>query len=110
MTKYPSLQERLIANSVLSTESYFDGSPCWVWIGRASANYGRVNVRVNGKHTTQLAHRASWTAFKGPIPSGMEIDHLCATSLCINPEHMEPVKGSINLQRRDERKQARHAN
>lgn len=35
----------------------------------------------------------------GPVP-GMEWDHLCRNRLCVNPEHLEPVTGSVNALRR----------
>jgi hypothetical protein len=27
----------------------------------------------------------------GPVPEGMELDHLCRVHPCVNPEHLEPV-------------------
>ncbi|MEV7034630.1 HNH endonuclease signature motif containing protein [Streptomyces sp. NPDC093272] len=36
----------------------------------------------------------------GPIPAGMELDHLCFVTMCVNPTHMEPVTPEENLRRR----------
>ena len=61
---------------------------CWLWTRAATGRgYGAVRIR---RQWTQ-AHRASWTALRGPIPSGLVIDHLCRTPLCVNPEHMRVV-------------------
>jgi hypothetical protein len=34
------------------------------------------------------AHRVSYRIFKGPIPDGMQVQHLCNTTLCVNPAHL----------------------
>jgi hypothetical protein len=47
-----------------------------------------------------LAHRASFEAFVGPIPEGMEIDHLCYVPSCVNPEHLEPATRAENNRRK----------
>lgn len=35
----------------------------------------------------------------GPIPSSLEIDHLCRVRSCVNPDHMEAVTRRINQTR-----------
>jgi hypothetical protein len=35
----------------------------------------------------------------GPVPVGKQIDHLCRVTLCVNPEHLEPVTCLENLLR-----------
>jgi hypothetical protein len=45
------------------------------------------------------AHRASYEMFVGPIPDGLEIDHLCFTLSCVKPEHLEAVTHEVNVQR-----------
>lgn len=61
---------------------------CWQWTGYiCSDGYG--GMKRSGKLVR--AHRLSYEAFKGPIPSGLSIDHLCRNKLCVNPEHLEAV-------------------
>lgn len=36
---------------------------------------------------------------RGPIPSGMEVDHLCRVRCCVNPDHLEVVTPLENKQR-----------
>jgi hypothetical protein len=49
----------------------------------------------------QRAHRVSYRLFKGEIPEGTEIDHLCKMKCCVNPEHLEAVTHAENVFRAD---------
>jgi hypothetical protein len=44
-------------------------------------------------------HRASYMAFKGEIPDGLHIDHLCRNRACANPQHLEAVTRQENIVR-----------
>lgn len=72
---------------------------CWMWQkyispdGYARTCYQRFFPNVTG------AHRISYSLFRGPIPEGMVIDHLCRTRSCINPDHMEVVTAIENNRR-----------
>lgn len=71
-------------------------SGCWIWNGRVN-DKGYAALRVAGKFWA--AHRWYYTQAKGPIPEGLEIDHLCRNPSCVNPEHLEPVTQLENLAR-----------
>ena len=71
-------------------------SACWHWTGVIAKNsYGKF--QLNKKQ--ELAHRVSYEHYKGPIPSGLCLDHLCRNRSCVNPDHLEAVKQSENLLR-----------
>lgn len=75
-----------------------DRGVCWPWQGYVSKNgYGFITVQG----TTKPAHRAVWEHLVGPIPEGLELDHLCKVPLCVNPDHLEPVTQYINNKRSD---------
>lgn len=68
---------------------------CWVWTAyRFPTGYGQF--RLDGKR--RRAHRVSWEWANGPIPNGMEIDHLCWNPACVNPSHMRIATRSMNNQ------------
>lgn len=73
---------------------------CWVWTGaRKTGGYGTVRKNDGRRKFSYSAHRASYEEFVGPIPDGLELDHLCRNRLCINPSHLEPVTRSENIRR-----------
>lgn len=82
-------------------------TPCWIWQLRCSeSGYALYTWTVNNKRTTRKMHRWYYEQAKGPVPEGLEIDHLCNQRDCVNPDHMEPVTRSENCLRREARKRA----
>ena len=75
--------------------------PCWIWTASIKPNgYGQYSLaRIAGKKTVAYAHRFAYELLVGPIPHGLQLDHLCRVRLCVNPDHLEPVSRSINLRR-----------
>jgi hypothetical protein len=64
---------------------------CWEWTGSIDEKgYGRITLgsRADGTRRPERVHRASWELFRGSIPPGMTIDHLCRNRRCFNPEHL----------------------
>src|SRR5688572_13326968 len=79
---------------------------CWQWTGSFMPNgYGRLIVK---RHTV-LAHRFAYELLVGPIPAGLQIDHLCRNRACVNPAHLEPVTIKQNLLRSPITNAARNA-
>lgn len=71
---------------------------CWEWNG-ATNNRGYGVVQMGRGIGIALVHRVVYEAFVGPIPEGLTIDHLCANSTCVNPQHLEAVTKSENVRR-----------
>ena len=70
---------------------------CWKWRAKISTTgYGRFFIPRPRKHHVQ-AHRWSYENAKGPIPPGLDLDHVCRNRWCVNPEHVEPVTRRENL-------------
>lgn len=70
----------------------------WLWTGTVDTNgYGRVII--DGRN--MAAHRVAYEWLVGPIPEGLELDHLCKVRHCVNPAHLEPVTHKENTARGD---------
>lgn len=72
------------------------GSPCWLW-QLTCDHFGYGRLRHQGKLWN--AHRFYWVQANGPIPDGLQLDHLCRVPSCVNPAHLEPVTPAENMAR-----------
>ena len=67
---------------------------CWQWTAAVSSSgYGNF-LRSKGVYVNP--HRLSWEMARGPVPPGMQLDHLCHNRLCVNPAHMRAVTNKQN--------------
>lgn len=70
---------------------------CWPWLAGLNAyGYGVFNAGHRGK---VMAHRYAYEVLVGPIPHGLDLDHLCRNRRCVNPAHLEPVTRRVNVLR-----------
>ncbi|WP_280476053.1 HNH endonuclease signature motif containing protein [Nocardia asiatica] len=98
MTHLPEDQKTalfLILNSPVNPET-----GCWEW-QRSKCTSGYGQAKRQGKlHQT---HRLSYETFTGPIPDGLQIDHVsargCRARHCCNPAHLEAVTQAENIRR-----------
>jgi hypothetical protein len=86
---------------------------CWIWdgcqvmpnplfpdykYGRCYGPKSKCDERfVSGAY----AHRAAYIVFKGDIPDGMTVDHVCFNPLCVNPDHLQLLTRSENAARKN---------
>lgn len=72
---------------------------CWLWTaGRFPSSCGYYGCfRADGRNIR--AHRYAYELLVGPIPEGLQLDHLCRNTLCVNPDHLEPVTARENNMR-----------
>jgi hypothetical protein len=70
---------------------------CWIWQGaKNDLGYGQL-VAAGGRRV--YAHRFSYEKYVGPIPDGLDLDHLCRTPSCVSPRHLQPVTHQENMRR-----------
>ncbi|MEU8682932.1 HNH endonuclease signature motif containing protein [Streptomyces sp. NPDC048611] len=69
---------------------------CWEWTGsKTPGGYGQFWV----KPRLVVSHRFAYEQVLGPIPDGLQLDHLCRNRACVNPQHLEPVTQQVNIWR-----------
>ncbi len=117
--RYRNLYERLLA----STSEPEHDAGCWPWTGkRDRGHYARINLYVPGlrKAVTLQAHIALWVwlhaepqstdelylQYRCLVASGLQLDHLCVTPECINPDHVDACTPLENNRRRDNRRRS----
>lgn len=76
---------------------------CWLWTGSLNEHgYGKfmlMRISEHGRRAPMKAHRYAYESLRGPIPEGLEPDHLCINPPCINRWHQEPVTHQENMMR-----------
>lgn len=73
-----------------------DLGPCWLWTaGKTGQGYGAFRAGL----ALARAHRFVYELLVGPIPDGLELDHLCRVHSCVNPDHLELVTHRVNTLR-----------
>jgi hypothetical protein len=69
-----------------------------MWLGYLFHN-GSGQVWNPASQRKERAHRFFYERHVGPIPEGLQIDHLCRNRACVNPDHLEPVTAKENMHR-----------
>src|SRR6516165_5484147 len=70
---------------------------CWIWL-KGTDIHGYAKIKYERR--TRKAASVAYEFYVGPVPKGLELDHLCHNKLCVNPEHLQAVTHSENLRRR----------
>lgn len=89
MSRWPSLGDRLFER-IVQPETPLE---CWRWAAHINKVSGYAQTGSG------YAHRAIYEVIFGPIPDGLQLDHLCQNRWCVNPYHLEPVTCRENLRR-----------
>lgn len=88
---------KVIAESLMARVAIDPETNCWNW-KQSTGRKGYGQMGFNGE-TGRRAHRVFYEYFKGPIPAGLVLDHLCSNRRCVNPSHLDPVTQRENLRR-----------
>lgn len=70
---------------------------CWLWT--AAKSVGGYGQFWPASRVRRYAHCYAYELLVGPIPEGLQIDHLCRVRLCVNPDHLEAVTQQENNRR-----------
>ena len=84
-----------IARFMRRVEVSADG--CWRWTGPLDPRFGYARTSI--ACVRMGVHEAAFVLFVGPVPEGLELDHLCRVRHCCNPLHLEAVTREENMRR-----------
>src|SRR5574341_1759443 len=77
-----------------------DPKACWLWMGaKTKRSYGKFQAGTRLAPRVVQAARFAYEDRIGPIPEGLDLDHLCRNPPCVNPAHLEPVTNAENQRR-----------
>lgn len=95
----PLATSRIVGDDAARFWSHVDKNGdggCWNWTGSLDTR-GYGSTRIGARMVR--AHRHAYETSIGPIPDGLDLDHLCRNRPCVNPEHLEPVPRRVNTLR-----------
>jgi len=72
---------------------------CWIWTGTQNGRPKKRYGVIRDNYKQKKAHRVSYELYKGQIPEGLVVRHLCDNKLCVNPAHLE--LGTVSDNNRD---------
>ena len=72
-------------------------SGCWLWLGTLDKDgYAMHYPRINGERVYG-GYRVAYVVLIAPVSRELVLDHLCRTTCCVNPAHLEPVAQRTNV-------------
>jgi hypothetical protein len=102
---------RLQKNIHINLLKVYAGEPCHeVTAGIVDDGYARIHLteeepfvddegKEHRRHISTSAHRFMYEYLVGPVPDGLQLDHLCRNRCCCNIKHLEPVTQAENVAR-----------
>jgi len=96
--KPKDVRYRLLASVLVNDET-----GCWEWQAAKAHGYGSIGIgsSYDGTRRIARAHRVAYEEYRGLIPEGLQLDHLCRNKGCVNPFHLEIVTARENTLRGD---------
>jgi hypothetical protein len=97
MTRRPPIDRFL--EKVEWSDHRYKGTRCLEWRAGTNSTSDHGRFYAGPERRTVPAHCWAYERWVGPIPDGLQIDHLCKNQRCVNPFHLEAVTLLENLRR-----------
>ena len=72
---------------------------CWIVKRRGNSQSPYASISVKSTGGSLYSHIYSYVYYKGEYDRTLEMDHLCRNTICVNPDHLEPVTRAENTMR-----------
>jgi hypothetical protein len=95
ITSFQHLKTQLVG-FVFDPSKNWSEYPCLLW-DRSLTGDGYGNLAADGK--VRKSHQVAYELTRGPVPEGLELDHLCRVRACFHPAHLEAVTHAENVSR-----------
>jgi len=95
----PAMLDGVVRRAQSHLVNFGNPEPCWLWDAHVYRGYGHVQVRPDGKKGRNMVvkcHRLMYLIYRGRIPAGMQLDHICEIRRCANPFHLQIVTNREN--------------
>lgn len=98
-SKYCSLEcansgKQQTIDAIENRLEWYPETGCLVWLGHKNVG-GYGLFRSNGKRS--VVHRILWELKNGPVPEGLQLDHICKNPACCNLKHLRAVTPQVNV-------------
>jgi hypothetical protein len=77
-----------------------DANGCLLWTAGRTGGKGYGSFWPTPARSVP-AHQFAYELLVGPVPEGLELDHLCRVRACVAVAHLEPVTHQENVRRGD---------
>lgn len=78
--------------SAIEAEAVVNDAGCWIWSRRDKGGYPAYSMTLKtGKVKQYRMHRVALEAKLGKSLGKQAAHHMCAVSMCVNPDHLQPI-------------------
>lgn len=87
---------RLSSKTPWAERSEWLPNGCYEWLGARSRKRSGIYGAARYEGRVQPAHVVAFKKYRGPVPPGWHVHHVCEFTLCVNPAHLQAIPSEVN--------------